>query len=230
MVNLTEEILSSSIQDYLKTIYLLTRDGQPTSTVALADALDIRPASVTNMLQRLVETQPELINYQKYQGVTLTPEGEKTALQIIRNHRLIEQFLYQVLEYPLEKLHPEAEKLEHVVSPYFIEQIVRLMGDPAFDPHGHPIPDLDLNLNDPRNLMLLSDLQPGQKGIIRQISNQNPEVLKYLYTIGFQPSSVISVIQLNPIDGTQQITTCENDETHVLGEMISTSIYIEVIK
>ena len=159
-----ENILSHAVQDYLKTIYIQTRGGQPTSMVALAEALDVRPASVTNMIQKLAETQPHLVNYLKHHGVTLTGEGERVALEIIRRHRLLEQFLFQMLEYPLEKIHAEAEELEHAISPYFEERIARILNDPAFDPHGDPIPDRELNITDRRKLAALSRLQPGRNG------------------------------------------------------------------
>jgi DtxR family transcriptional regulator, Mn-dependent transcriptional regulator len=228
MLNPADDALSHSVQDYLKMIYVQTRGGQPTRTGALAEALDIRPASVTNMLQKLAETQPNLVSYRKHHGVSLTPEGEKAALQIIRRHRLLEQFLYQTLEYPLEKIHAEAEELEHAISPFFAERIAQLLHDPAFDPHGDPIPDRDLNLIDSRTLAQLSDLRPGESGVVRLITNQNPELLVYLQTIGVCPGTALKIIQLNPIDGTQQIEILENGQTQVLGKIIGESIQVEV--
>jgi DtxR family Mn-dependent transcriptional regulator len=223
-----DDPLSHSVQDYLKMIYVQTRAGQPTSTVALAEALDIRPASVTNMLQKLAETQPSLITYRKHHGVGLTPEGEKAALQIIRRHRLLEQFLYQMLEYPLERIHAEAEELEHVISPFFTERIAQLLHDPAFDPHGDPIPDRDLNLADLRVLSLLADLRPGQGGIVRQITNQNPELLEYLRSVGVSPGSGLKVVQLNLFDGTQQVEILGTGQTQVFGQAIAANIQVEV--
>ena len=228
MLNLADDALSHSVQDYLKMIYVQTRDDQPTSTVALAEALDIRSASVTNMLQKLADTQPNLVVYRKHRGVSLTPEGEKAALQIIRRHRLLEQFLYQMLDYPLEKIHAEAEELEHAISPYFAERIAQLLHDPAFDPHGDPIPDRDLNVSDPRSLTLLSDLRPGEQGVVRLITNQNPELLIYLKAIGICPGTVLKVIQLNPIDGTQQIEILESAQTQVLGKTTGAFIQVEI--
>ena len=222
------EIVSASVQDYLKTIYSQTRSGQPTSTAALAEALEIRPASVTNMLKKLAENQPDLLVYRKRGGVSLTPEGEQAALRIIRRHRLIEQFLYQILDYPLDRIHQEAEELEHVVSPYFIERITQMLDDPAYDPHGHPIPDSNFVLNDTRNLTLLSALQPGQAGNVRQITDQNPELLVYLRAIGIFPGARIEIRQANPIDGTLQIQVQDVNETNVLGEAISKCIQVEL--
>ena len=223
-----KEKISASAQNYLKAIYTQTRDGQTTSTVALADALAIRPASVTNMLQKLSEQQPELVTYRKHYGVTLTREGERAALEVIRRHRLLEQFLYQILSYPLDRIHQEADELEHAVSPYFIERIAKLMEDPCFDPHGDPIPDRDLILSDPRHLSLLSDLQPGEAGIVRQITDQAEDLLLYLKSIGVQPGVHLKILQSNPIDGTLQVEILKNDQAQVLGKTISENIQVEV--
>lgn len=224
----TNDGLSASAQDYLKAIYTQTRSGQPTSTMTLAKALEIRSASVTNMLQKLAENHPELVTYRKHYGVALTPEGEKVALRIIRRHRLIEQFLYQILEYPLEKIHQEAEILEHTISPYFIDRIAQLLNEPAFDPHGHPIPDSNLILEDLRKLVRLIDLHPGDNGIVRQISDQNHDLLIFLRSIGIHPGTEIKVLQVNPIDGTQQIMLVNSNQTQVLGKSISNYIQVEI--
>lgn len=228
MLNLANEDLSASVQNYLKTIFLQTRNSQPTSTVALAEALEVRSASVTNMLQKLAESHPELVSYRKHYGVSLTAEGEKEALRIIRRHRLIEQFLYQILEYPLDKIHQEAEVLEHAVSTYFIDRIAQLLNEPAFDPHGHPIPDSNLILEDSRPLVLLSDLYPEERGIVRQITDQNPDLLVFLRSIGVYPGAELKIMQVNPIDGTQQVFLSETHETQVLGKSIGNNVQVEL--
>ncbi|MBN1437968.1 MAG: metal-dependent transcriptional regulator [Anaerolineales bacterium] len=221
---------SPTIQNYLKTIYWQTREGRPTSTLSLAEALGIRPASVTNMLQSLADKKPGLIRYRKHRGVTLTPKGEKAALQVIRRHRLIEQFLFQILRYPLEKVHPEAEELEHAVSPFFIEQIVRLMQDPNFDPHGHPIPDWNLTLHDPRNLIPLSGLRPGQSGVVRQIVHGDQKALAALNAIGLQPGSTILVTDRNPADGALQIQLLESGQGMALSAATGESIQVDAVE
>ncbi|MBN2677557.1 MAG: metal-dependent transcriptional regulator [Anaerolineaceae bacterium] len=224
-----DEGLSHSVQDYLKIIYMQTQNGQYTSTVAIATAFGIRSASVTNMLQRLAETQPTLVVYRKHHGVKLTPEGEKEALQIIRRHRLLEQFLYQVLEYPLGDIHDEAERLEHVISPFFVERINTLMKSPAFDPHGHPIPDRDLNLNDSRKLALLSELQLGQKGLVRLITDRYTDFLVYLTTIGINTGTELKIVQTNSYDGTQQVEIVGTGQLQVFSKAISESIHVELV-
>ncbi len=228
MMNPANYLLSASEQDYLKTIYTQTRSGQPTSTVALAAALEVRAASVTNMLQKLAESHPELVSYRKHYGVLLTPEGEKAALQIVRRHRLIEQFLYQILEFPLDRIHEEAEELEHVVSPYFIDRLAALLDDPAYDPHGDPIPDSNSILVDPRRLVLLADLRAGEGGIVRQITDQDSEMLVFLHSIGIFPNAELMVVQLNPLDGTQQVRVGEKQQTEILGKAISSHVKVEI--
>ena len=126
--------------------------------MGLAVALDVKPASVTNMLQKMDEFQPRLVNYQKHHGVSLTANGEKEALRIIRRHRLIEQFLFEVLGYSWDKVHSEAEELEHVISPYFEDRMAIFLGEPAFDPHGEPIPNRDLEVERDELIIPLTQL------------------------------------------------------------------------
>lgn len=219
--------LSHAVQDYLKAIYLLTRGGQPASTTDLAEALDIRSPSVTNMLQKLADTRPDLVTYHKHGGAVLTPDGEKIALLVIRRHRLLEQFLYEVLEYPLEKIHPEAERLEHAISPLFVEKISRILGEPLFDPHGHPIPDRDLNLQDARHLVPLSELHPGEGGTVRMITDQEDDLLVFLTAIGIAPGAVLRVVGLNPIDGTMIVRASSGDQDQALGRGTAGNIMVE---
>lgn len=131
---------SPSSQDYLKSIYSLTITQEKVSTSDLAHALNIKPASVTDMLKKLSQTDPPLIEYVKYQGASLTPAGEKSALAVVRRHRLIELFLLEKLGYSCEEVHAEAELLEHVISPEMERRMAEILGHPTTDPHGQPIP------------------------------------------------------------------------------------------
>lgn len=221
------EALSHSVQDYLKAIYMQTRAGRPTSTAALAEALDVRPASVTGMLQKLAGREPALIAYRKHQGVSLTEAGQQAALQIIRRHRLIEQFLYDVLGYPLDRVHPEAEVLEHAVSPYFVERLAHLLQHPGFDPHGEPIPDRDLTVTDARALVQLAQLAPGEQGVVRLLEEPNSALLQYLQSTGIQPGVALRVIQRNPLDGALQVEIQPGRQTQVIGRSIGETIFVE---
>src|SRR3989337_802919 len=139
-----EQTLTISTQDYLKNIYELTESGESASTNALAQKLNIKPASVTGMVQKLASAKPALVEYQKHQGVTLTKEGKKAALEVIRHHRLLEAWLVQTLGYSWDEVHSEAERLEHVISEQFEARIATALGNPVRGPHGELIPTAEL--------------------------------------------------------------------------------------
>jgi len=158
--------LTVSIQDYLKHIYELTENGGSASTTALAAKLKVSAPSVTGMVQKLATSKPALVEYQKHQGVTLTKDGRKAALEVIRHHRLLEAWLVQTLGYSWDEVHEEAERLEHVISENFEQRIAAAMGDPERDPHGELIPTVDLKM--PLDTTTpLSALRPNQKGLVQ---------------------------------------------------------------
>src|SRR5258706_7865267 len=161
-----EYTLTVSIQDYLKNIYELTESGETASTNALAAKLKIKPGSVTGMVQKLASAKPALVEYQKHQGVTLTKDGRKAALEVIRHHRLIETWLVQTLGYSWDEVHEEAERLEHVISEDFERRIAAAMGHPLRDPHGELIPTADLKMPID-NTTPLSALRPNQTGTVQ---------------------------------------------------------------
>jgi DtxR family Mn-dependent transcriptional regulator len=135
---------TESVDNYLKAIFHLSRDGrQRVSSGDLAERLGVAPASVTNMIQKLASAKPALVDYERHYGVSLSRAGKKRAIEIVRHHRLIETFLYQILDYPLDELHDEAERLEHFISESFERRIAAKLGDPQLDPHGHCIPSLE---------------------------------------------------------------------------------------
>ena len=135
---------TESVDDYLKAIFHLSDGGRRrVGSGVLAERLGIATASVTNMIQKLAAETKPLVEYERHNGVTLSRLGRKRALEIVRHHRLIETFLYEVLDYPIEELHDEAERLEHFISESFEKRIAAKLGDPKFDPHGHCIPSLD---------------------------------------------------------------------------------------
>jgi DtxR family transcriptional regulator, Mn-dependent transcriptional regulator len=135
---------SESVDDYLKAIYSLGGEEQRrVGSSELAERLDVAPASITNMLQKLAAERRPLVDYERGRGVRLSAAGKKRALEIVRHHRLLETFLFEVLGYPLDLLHDEAERLEHFISEHFEERIAAKLGDPTADPHGHCIPSMD---------------------------------------------------------------------------------------
>ena len=135
---------SESVDDYLKAILALGGpEERRAMSTALANRLGVAPASVTNMLQKLAALPTPLVEYERHHGVRLSEAGKRRALEVLRHHRLIETFLYEVLDYPLEEVHEEAERLEHFISERFEERIAAKLGNPTIDPHGHYIPTLD---------------------------------------------------------------------------------------
>src|SRR5450631_2665442 len=175
---------SESVDNYLKAILLLS--GPAENKVAsnlLARTLGVAPASVTNMLQKLAAASPPLVEYERHRGVRLSPAGEKRALEVVRHHRLIETFLYQVLDYPIDEVHEEAERLEHFISERFEERIAAKLGNPKFDPHGHCIPAMDGKM--PKQASIpLTDLHEQGSFVVGGISDQDAALLKRLKTHG----------------------------------------------
>ena len=219
------ENLTHVVEDYLKTIYGLTRDGRA-STNQIAERMGVTPASVTNMIQKLSGTHPPLLDYRKHRGVLLTEEGEKIALEILRHHRLIEMFLHQTLGYGWDEVHEEADRLEHVISEEFEERIAETLGNPEHDPHGDPIPSRDLRLP-ATNEEMLSNLRTGQSGIITRVRDTNPELLRYLSNLGLKPGASIRVTDFSPFDQNLSIAIDDKPEPVVLGPSVTSQVYVE---
>ena len=218
--------LTISAQDYLKHIYDLTENGEMASTNAIAAKLNIKPASVTGMVQKLATAKPALVEYQKHQGVTLTTEGKKAALEVIRHHRLLEAWLVQTLGYSWDEVHEEAEKLEHVISEGFERRIAAAMGHPLRDPHGELIPtaDLKMPLDDSTPL---SALRKNQSGKILSIKGADADLLRYLDELGLKPGAPFEVKEYSPFD--HNITIKIGKKSAVLGLNITNKIFIELV-
>ena len=219
-----EQTLTISIQDYLKHIYELTENGKSASTTALAKKLNISAPSVTGMVQKLASAKPALVEYQKHRGATLTKEGRKAALEVIRHHRLLEAWLVQTLGYSWDEVHAEAERLEHVISEDFERRIAAAMGHPIRDPHGEPIPtaDLKMPLDDSTPL---SALRPKQMATIQSVKAADTDLLRYLNGLGLVPGARIEVKDYSPFD--HNLTIKVGRKSFVLGINITSKIYVE---
>ncbi|HEX9386955.1 MAG TPA: metal-dependent transcriptional regulator [Anaerolineales bacterium] len=219
-----EQILTTSIQDYLKNIYELTENGEAATTNALSKKLNIRAPSVTGMVQKLASANPALVEYHKHQGVTLTKEGKKAALEVIRHHRLLEAWLVQTLGYSWDEVHEEAERLEHVISEDFERRIATAMGHPLRDPHGELIPteDLRMPLDDSTPL---SSLRPKQTGIIQSVKAPDTNLLRYLERCGLIPGVRVEVQEYSPFD--HNLTIKARHRTTVLGLAITSKVYVK---
>ncbi len=221
------ETLSEAIEDYLKVIYDLNLKAGRASTNEIAARMKVSAASVTSMLKRLSDTNPPLIDYQKHRGAVLTEAGEKVALEVIRHHRLLEMFLHQILGYEWDEVHAEADRLEHVISEQFEERIASVLGHPVHDPHGDPIPSPELTMP-AEAYSRLYDLRTGQRGVVRQIRDTNPEMLRYLGEIGLVPRASLVVLDVSPIDENTRLRV-EEGEPVVVGPALSRRIFVEVL-
>jgi DtxR family Mn-dependent transcriptional regulator len=190
--------VTHAMEDYLKAIYRVEEGDRAVTTQLLAGELGVSGASVTNMLKRLDELK--LVAYSRYKGVTLTDPGRKIALEVIRHHRLLELYLSETLGMPWHEVHAEAERLEHHLSDQLEARMDSALGFPTHDPHGDPIPSPDLTIDRVRGTTLAS-LAVGQRGIVSQVSDRNPEQLEYLGTLGLYPGAAIEVRERMPFDG-----------------------------
>lgn len=219
-----EQTLTISIQDYLKIIYELTEDGENASTNALAAKLNVKPPSVTGMIQKLASSKPPLVEYQKHQGVTLTKDGKRVALEVIRHHRLLEAWLVQTLGYSWDEVHEEAERLEHVISEDFERRIAAAMGHPLRDPHGELIPTADLRMP-LEDSTPLSALRPNQRGTVQCVKAADTELLRHLESLGLVPGAEIEIKEYSQFD--HNLTVRVGRKTTVLGLNITSKIFIE---
>ncbi|HEX2129773.1 MAG TPA: metal-dependent transcriptional regulator, partial [Solirubrobacterales bacterium] len=183
---------TEAVEDYAKAIYALERrDEGPVGTSALAERLGVSPGTVTAMVKRLAELG--LAVHEPYRGVTLTDAGRRVALEVIRHHRLIESFLADALGMPWDRVHDEAEVLEHYISEDLEERIAAALGDPSHDPHGDPIPDRKLALAEEPAGIALSELEPGDSATFARVSDSDPEMLRYLAEREIRPGATVTV-------------------------------------
>lgn len=222
---MTNEPLTQAVEDYLKAIYDLTESHPRVTTRQLAERMGVAPASVTGMLQRLAASDPPLVEYQKHRGAVLTPAGKRAALEVIRHHRLLETYLQHVLGYTWDEVHPEADRLEHVISEELEERIARALGDPQTDPHGEPIPTRELTMASSEQIRL-EELYPGQEATVQRVGDTSREMLRYLGEIGLVPGARVKVLKRHPIDGNLSLEIGSQEIT--LGPRITGSIFVRV--
>lgn len=219
---------SQAAEDYLKVIYEITRGGKRASTNEIAKRMGVAPASATGMIQKLASETPLLVDYQKHRGVALTTKGEQVALEVIRHHRLLELFLQKQLGYTWDEVHGEADQLEHVISEDLEERIAQLLGNPSYDPHGEPIPNRELQMPS-QSTVRLCDLHLGDQAVVRCVQDPNPELLRYLASIGITPNSKLTVLDIFPFDNNYRLQVSGQDTSLILGPRVTQQIYVEVL-
>jgi DtxR family Mn-dependent transcriptional regulator len=224
MVHQEHSGISSAIEDYAKAIYALERQaGTAVSTNAIAERLSVTPASASGMVKRLGELG--LVEHQPYHGVSLTDDGRRVALEVMRHHRLLELYLVKSLGVPWDRVHAEAEVLEHVLSEELEELIAAKLGNPTRDPHGDPIPTRELTIDEGPTESLQS-LEGGATGTFTRISDSDPDMLRFLADRGIAPGDSFEVIEKHPFDGPLFVRF--GDNVHVLGGALARAMTVEV--
>jgi DtxR family transcriptional regulator, Mn-dependent transcriptional regulator len=215
---------SEAIEDYAKAIYSLAgRTGGAVSTNALAERLGVTPASVSAMVKKLDERG--LVEHVPYKGVALTPAGTRVALEVLRHHRLLETYLAEHLGVPWDRVHEEAEALEHVLSEYLEARIAAKLGHPTHDPHGDPIPSVELEIAE-GDTAPLSGLDAGARGRFVRVSDSDPEMLRYLAERGVALGDELEVLERQPFDG--PLTVRFGDRLLTLGGALARAMRVEL--
>jgi DtxR family transcriptional regulator, Mn-dependent transcriptional regulator len=215
---------SEAVEDYAKAIFALRRKlGGPVPTKELAARVGVTPGSASAMVKRLAEQG--LVDHAPYHGVELTPSGERLALEVIRHHRLLELYLAHELGMPWDRVHVEAEVLEHVLSEELEERMAVKLGHPTRDPHGDPIPSAELRLEEPETASL-SSLAPGTEGTFARVSDSDSEMLRYLGERGISIGDRVEVLERAPFEGPMTIRV--GAATHTLGGRLANAMRIEV--
>ena len=213
--------LSGPVEDYLKAIYELERSAEKAETNAIARLLGIAPASVSGMVRRLVEQG--LITHERYHGVKLTSLGRRAALKTLRRHRVIEAYLTSALGYSWDRVHDEAERLEHAASDELIDRMAAAIGEPETDPHGAPIPTREGTLRE-RSLVSLASLHPGATVRVERVSDRNAERLRYLAELGIVPGAAVQIIAREPFGG--PIALRVDDMSRTVGQELAAQILV----
>ena len=215
--------LSDTVENYAKAIYALQlREGGATNN-ALAERLGVTPASASGMVKKLGAIG--LVRHVPYKGVELTPDGERVALEVLRHHRLLELYLAEEVGLTWDRVHEEAEVLEHVLSEELEEAIATKLGNPTHDPHGDPIPTRDGRVEE-RETLSLQALEPGARGVFVRISDSDPEMLRYLSERGIAPGAGFEIVDKQPFEG--PLFARFGEQVHVLGGALARAMRVEV--
>ena len=212
---------TTAVQDYLKAIYQLGGSRADVATSAVARLLDVTQASVSGMMRRLADLG--FVAHRPYKGVRLTRRGAREAVEVIRHHRLLELYLSKVVGMPWDKVHAEADALEHVISEDLESRLDELLGFPTEDPHGHPIPTPSLVLAEER-YPSLSEARSGERYVVRRVSDRSPDLLRHLDDVGLRPGVVVDVVEAIPFGGGVRVRIDSTE--HVLGAEAAAAVHV----
>lgn len=219
---------TAPVEDYLKAIYEIeTGPGQGTvATNEIAERLSVAPASVSGMVRRLADQG--LLEYERYRGVRLTPQGRRVALQTIRRHRILETYLTEVLGYPWDRVHDEAERLEHAASEELIDRMAAALGEPTVDPHGAPIPTREGAIHEVES-MSLAELPRGEPARLSRVGDDDPRLLRYLDELGLYLGAVVTVLDRAPFEGpvTLRVGGGKDAYDRVIGLPVAEALRVE---
>ncbi|SIO11752.1 iron (metal) dependent repressor, DtxR family [Sulfurivirga caldicuralii] len=213
---------SRSVQDYLKALYKLQHNDTPVSTSELAARLHVAPASATAMIKKLADAG--LVEHVPYQGSRLTESGRREAVNMVRRHRIIEQFLQEVLHYRWDEVDEEAEVLEHAVSDKMVDRMWEVLGRPSHDPHGSPIPDADGHVPHQPGTPL-SEWPDNTPATIVRLVERSPEELRYFAQQGIRPGEAVQIVQRAPFDGPITIRTASGETS--LSPELAQAIHVQ---
>jgi DtxR family transcriptional regulator, Mn-dependent transcriptional regulator len=216
------ERLTHAIEDYLKAIIALEERGERVTNSNLAEAVGVSAPSATGMVKRLAALG--FVQHEPYRGVALTKNGRRVALEILRHHRLLERYLAEALGVPLERVHEEADRLEHSLSEELEERIDALLGYPTHDPHGHPIPDRELNF-DRTPVRTLADLTPGDRATVCRVPDGDADLLRYLATLDLVPGKDVELREHGPFDGPVTLRSASGE--HAISRALAVAIGVD---
>lgn len=216
------EPLTAPVEDYLKAIYAIGRGTGAAATTEIAQRLALAPASVSGMVRRLAEQG--LLAYERYHGVKLTESGRRAALRTLRRHRVIEAYLSQALGYPWDRVHDEAERLEHAASDELVDRMAATIGEPEVDPHGAPIPTRDGSV-DEKEYTSLAELPVGTAGLVVRVADEDPEMLRYLAELAILPGKRVTVKARAPFEG--PITLAIGKQELSIGPALAQQVLVE---
>ena len=216
------ERLTHAIEDYLKAIVALEESDERVTTSTLADAVGVSAPSATGMVKRLAALG--FVEHEPYRGVSLTEAGRKVALEVLRHHRLLERYLAEALGVPLDRVHDEADRLEHSLSEELEARIDDLLGHPTHDPHGHPIPDRELNF-DRSPVRTLADLTPGDRATVCRVPDGDAELLRYLATLELVPGKDVELREHTPFDGPVKLRSASGE--HAISRELAVAIGVD---
>jgi len=216
---------SKAVEDYLKTIFTLSVAGDAASTSAIAERLGIAAGSVTGMLKRL--SAEGLIEHVPYYGARLTAQGEREAVRLIRRHRVLETFLVKVLGYTWDRVHEEADRLEHAVTDELIDRMAQVLGGATADPHGAPIPSSDGEFVD-EQYPSLEEMRVGARGVLRRVDDEDPEALRYLAELELVPGVEVQLLGRAPFNGPLKVQVGEHE--HFVGADLARTLQVESLE